>query len=262
MGVHGRGPRPSGRASDGQHFLRSASLATELIEQIGVSHRDLVVEIGAGTGSLTVPLVQRAGRVIAVEIDPACAAYLHERFADERRIDIVEGSALRTPFPAEPFRVVGNLPFGSGSRILRRLLDAPGTPLHRVDVLLQYEAARKRAQVAPSTLATLRWQPWWTFGVTRHLSRHAFVPPPSVDAGLLTIERRSPALLRSRDRAAYVALLTRTFARRGPMSRAVGMRPNAWRAFVQDRGRAPDAGAASLSVFDWVALFERIRRRR
>jgi 23S rRNA (adenine-N6)-dimethyltransferase len=260
--VHGRGPRPSGRATDGQHFLRSARLASELIEQIGVTSRDLVVEIGAGAGALTDPIIRRARHVVAIDIDAACVAFLRQRYAEDPRIDIVHGNALRTPLPNEPFRVIGNLPFGSGTRILRRLLDDPRTPLRRVDVLLQFEAARKRAQPAPSTLATLRWSPWWTFNVARHVSRHAFEPPPSVDAGLLTIERRQPALLRARDRAGYLRLIAGGFAHVDrPIRDAVGPRMRDWSAFAEERGISNDATAAALDAFDWAALFDRVRRR-
>jgi 23S rRNA (adenine-N6)-dimethyltransferase len=261
VGAHGRAPRPSGRASDGQHFLRSAALAAELIEQIGVSKHDLIVEIGAGTGRITRPLLDRAGHVVAIEIDPTCVSFLRERFDGDGRVDIVEGNALAAPLPSQPFRVVANLPFGSGTRILRRLLDDPGTSLQRADVLIQYEAARKRAQVAPSTLANLRWGPWWTFGLTRRLSRNAFTPPPSVDAGLLAIERRTPSLLQWADRAAYLRLVSRAFARGGPVARTVPMRRDSWRAFARERGIAVDAIPTALDVFDWVALFRETHAR-
>lgn len=263
MAAQGRAPRPSGRASDGQHFLRSATLASELVAHAGVSGHDLVVEFGAGTGSLTRPLLERAGRVIAVELDLALAAFLRDDLGGDRRLTVVCGNALQVPLPREAFRVVGNLPFGSGTRILRRILDSPGSPLTRVDVLIQHEAARKRAQVAPSTLATLRWSPWWDFRLVRMVRRDAFVPPPSVDAGLLVIERRADPLLSERHRTPYRHLVANGFAHRGtPLARALGVPRRTWSTFAHERGVPQDARAAELDVYDWVALFERIGRRR
>jgi 23S rRNA (adenine-N6)-dimethyltransferase len=228
-----------------------------------VSDHDLVVEFGAGTGSLTRPLLHRARRVIAIELDPALASFLRHDLGGDPRLTVVCGNALRVPLPRDPFRVVGNLPFGSGTRILQRLLDDPRSGLARVDVLIQYEAARKRAQAAPSTLATLRWSPWWDLRLVRMVRRTAFVPPPSVDAGLLAIERRAEPLVSDRDRGAYRRLVADGFAHAAtPLARALGMPRRTWAAFAHERGVPNDARAAELDVFDWVALFERIGRRR
>ena len=222
-----------------------------------------MVEFGAGTGRLSRPLLRRADRVIAIELDPALAAFLRDDLGGDPRLTVVCGNALKVPLPREPFRVVGNLPFGSGTRILQRILDDPGSALTRVDVLIQHEAARKRTQVAPSTLATLRWSPWWDLRLVRLVRREAFVPPPSVDAGLLVIERRADPLLSERHRMSYRRLVADGFAHAAtPLARALGVPRRTWTAFAHERGVPHDARAAELDVFDWVALFERIGRRR
>ena len=238
-------------------------LASELVAQAGVADRDLVVELGAGTGSLTRPLLRRARAVVAVELDPVCALYLQRELGADPRLSVRCANALRVPLPNGAFRVVGNLPFGSGTRILQRILDDPASPLTRVDVLIQHEAARKRAQAAPSTLATLRWSPWWEFSLARVVRRDAFVPPPTVDAGLLVVRRRTDALLPARDRSAYRRLVARGFARGGsPLNEALALSHRTWSAFVRERGLSMAARAAELDVFDWVALYGRIGARR
>jgi 23S rRNA (adenine-N6)-dimethyltransferase len=178
-----RAPRPSGRQPDGQHFLRSPRLATELVEQAGVSARDLVVEIGAGSGRLTRPMAERAGRLIAVERDPMWADRLRSSFSNDAHVAIVRANALHVPLPREPFRVFGNLPFAFGSRLVARFLDDVGSPLRRLDALLQYEMARKRAQIHPNTLVSLGWLPWWEFRLVRHVPRTAFEPLPASTPG-------------------------------------------------------------------------------
>ncbi len=228
-----------------------------------MSDHDLVLELGAGTGSLTGPLLRRARRVIAVELDPACASFLERELGADPRLTVRCANALRVPLPNQPFRVVGNLPFGSGTRILQRILDDPGSPLTGLDVLIQHEAARKRAQAAPSTLATLRWSPWWDFRLARVVRRDAFVPPPRVDAGFLVVRRRVEALLPERDRTAYRRLVARGFARAGsPLGDALAMSRRTWSAFAWERGLSTGARAAELDVFDWVALYGRIGSRR
>ena len=117
--------------------------------------------------------------------------------------------------------------------------------------------------MAPSTLATLRWSPWWDLRLVRIVRRDAFVPPPSVDAGLLVIERRAEPLLSERHRMPYRQLVANGFAHAAtPLARALGVPRRTWTAFAYERGLPNDARAAELDVFDWVALFERIGRRR
>jgi 23S rRNA (adenine-N6)-dimethyltransferase len=260
VGAQRRAPRPSGSRADGQHLLRSAVLADELVEQAGIEHDDLVVEIGAGSGVLTRPLVRRARRVIAVERDPIFADHLRAAFAPWSNVEVVAANALDVPLPDEPFRVFGNLPFSFGTRILRRLLDDASSTLVRVDALVQLEMARKRASVAPGTLVSLGWLPWWEFGVARRVPRSAFRPVPSVDAAVLVIGRREPALLPPDRRGAFVRLVARAFATPSrPVRRSVFDRDaGSWIRFADGRGLAHGARPTDLDVFDWVAAFDRL----
>lgn len=149
MAAQRRGPGSSGRPSDGQHFLRSARLAAELVDHSGVGSDDLVIEIGGGAGRLTAPLAARAGRVLVVERDRALVDLLRDRTANMPNVEVVEANALHAALPQEPFRVFGNLPFSFGTRILRRLLDEPASDLQRLDALLV--ATISRGFAAPTT---------------------------------------------------------------------------------------------------------------
>ena len=113
------------RAGTGQHFL-VPRLAADLVRNSGVTRGDLVVEIGAGTGALTCELASRAGRVIAVEIDPVLIARLRKRFARDRPVRIVGCDARDFRFPVEPFRVVANVPFAHTTDLLLKALRRSG----------------------------------------------------------------------------------------------------------------------------------------
>jgi 23S rRNA (adenine-N6)-dimethyltransferase len=264
VAAHPRAPRPNGSRSDGQHFLQSAVVADELVRQANVRSDELVVEIGAGSGALTRPLADRAGRVIAVERDPVLARHLRSRSHVGSKVEVVQANALHVDLPDEPFRVFGNLPFSFGTRILRRLLDDVGSPLLRVDALVQLEMARKRAAISPSTLVSLGWLPWWEFAVVRRIPRSAFRPVPSVDAAMLSITRRTPQLLATEDRPAFVRLLARAFGSSDrPVRRTLfGSNEGVWRGSATRRGLARDATPPELDVFDWVAVFRSITGRR
>lgn len=265
MGAQGRRSRSSEPRPSGQHFLQSRSLARELVVQAGISSDDLVVEIGAGTGRITEALALSARRVVAVELDPSFVRVLRRRFPAPSDVEVVEGDILHVPLPRAPFRAFGNVPFGLTTALLRRLLDDPDSALQRVDLIVQYGAARKRGSVWPSTLLSLGWLPWWEFALTRHLSASAFEPVPPVDAALLSVTRRSPPLLTPEQRPQYVSLVRAAFRRAQlPVSRSIRHRvpERAWRRLVHDRGIALRSNAMELDVFDWVALFKLSRTTR
>ena len=211
-----RSSRDARRRAYSQNFLASSALAAQIVREANVRRTDLVLELGGGTGVLTAALARRARTVRAIELDPVWAARLRERFGGWSNVEVVEGDALRVPFPSEPFRVVANVPFAATTAMLRRLLDDPRTPLTRADLLLQWEVARKRAG-QPRTALSAAWSPWWRFGLGRRIPRTAFRPRPAVDAGVLVVERRGRPLLpleAHEQFAAFVqALFTGTLAR-------------------------------------------------
>jgi 23S rRNA (adenine-N6)-dimethyltransferase len=253
--VAARGRGAHARPGSGRHFLRSARLAAEIVATAGVGPGDLVVEIGAGFGRLTAPLARTGARVVAVELDPGLAAALRRRFG-RGPLTVVEADVLMLPAPLEPHRVVGNIPFGITTPILHRLLDDPGSPLQRADLIVQDGFARKRLSSRPSTLLALRWLPWWWLHAERHLPAACFDPPPAVDAALLTIRRRPQALLAAADAAGYRALLETAFTGNSrPVRRATPVAPLTWKRFARDRGLQLDARPRELDVWDWVALF-------
>lgn len=259
MSARSRSPRAGGTQPDGQHFLRSRLIAAELVRDAGVRPADHVVEIGAGTGRLTQPLAERATRVTAVELDPVLVDRLRRGFAGKPHVQILHGDIMRTPTPTEPWRAFGNIPFGLTTPILRRLLDDPSGDLERADLVVQFEAARKRSAVHPGTLLSLRWRPWWELTLVRRIPRLGFDPPPAVDAGLLAITRRRPALLEPEDRAAYVALLRRAFDHGSwPIRRSLRgvVPPMSWKRLARERGFHVEVRPAEIDVWDWVAVFE------
>lgn len=236
-----RARRP--RRARSQHFLRTRGLAAELVRAAGVCADDLVLDLGAGTGRLTAELACAARRVVAVELDPALAAGLRGRWTG---VDVLETDAATVRLPSEPFRIVANLPFDRTTAILRHLLDDPRVPLLRADLIVEWAVAVKRAVPWPSTVNGVVWGAWYTSAVVRRLSRIAFDPPPTVDAGVLVFERRSVPLVPIRDGRAYRRFVAAGF-RHG--LRAV-VRPRLLR-----RHRAGSSSPRDLDAHDWAALY-------
>ena len=197
MSADKRTQRDERRRSLGQNFLRPER-ADQLVESAGFTAGDLVVEIGAGRGALTYALARRGVQVVALEKDPHWADSLRremERRGVDGAVRVVRCDALDYRLPRRPYRVIGSLPFGATTAILRHLLDDPDSFLVRADLIVQWEVARKRALMPPSTLLSTTWAPWWSFEVVRRIPAAAFRPVPSIDAAVLRVTRRDPALL-------------------------------------------------------------------
>jgi 23S rRNA (adenine-N6)-dimethyltransferase len=188
--------RSSRRRRLNQNLLTDRRLAAELA---GVtSPGDLVVELGAGSGALTIPIARRARKVIAVEINSRMAERLTARAAAEGLLDhieIVVADLLDVRLPSEPYRVAANPPFASTTAMLRRLLDDPDRGPERADLIVQWGVACKRTSSPPTSVQSLTWAPWWLFDIQRRIPRRSFRPMPSVDAAWLTITKRTPPVL-------------------------------------------------------------------
>jgi 23S rRNA (adenine-N6)-dimethyltransferase len=208
--VDKRTRRDERRRSLGQNFLRP-DLADQLVADAAFSAGDHVVEIGAGRGALTHALARQGVHVVALEKDPHWATSLRRDLVGRGGHDVrvVCCDVLDYRLPRRPFRVVGSLPFGTTTAILRHLLDDPDSALVRADLIVQWEVARKRAHMPPSTLLSTTWAPWWSFDVSRRIPASAFRPVPSVDAAVLRVTRRDPAILPSHMAGPYASFVRR-----------------------------------------------------
>jgi len=145
-------PYPSKRL--GQHFLRDQRTIHRIIEALNPKADETIIEIGPGTGALTSALVERAGRVVAVEFDNKLAPLLLERFAEAANFKLVLADALTTDFcgeirPAASARLVANLPYNISTAILQRLI-AQRACIEEMVVMLQREVV-ERVLAPPGT---------------------------------------------------------------------------------------------------------------
>jgi len=145
-------PYPSKRL--GQHFLRDQRTIHRIIEALNPKADETIIEIGPGTGALTSALVERAGRVVAVEFDNKLAPLLLERFAEAANFKLVLADALTTDFcgeirPAASARLVANLPYNISTAILQRLI-AQRDCIEEMVVMLQREVV-ERVLAPPGT---------------------------------------------------------------------------------------------------------------
>lgn len=171
------------RAWWGNHELTDP-WAYRLVRGAGVRPGDLVLDVGAGHGGITAHLIDVGARVVAVELHPARARRLRQRFGSS--IVVVEADAADLRLPRQAFKVVANPPFGITTALFRRLLGR-GSRLRSADMVVPvYVAARWASGRAPGAD---RWTASYCAQVAARLPTGAFRPPAPMATAVLRIEQ-------------------------------------------------------------------------
>jgi 16S rRNA (adenine1518-N6/adenine1519-N6)-dimethyltransferase len=185
----------------GQHFLADSAILRRIAEAACPAPVPLVVEAGPGKGALTAPLLERAGKVVAIEVDPVLVYYLRQRFKEpieSGRLILVEGDILKTDLAAWGNCVIaGNVPYYISSPILERVFAARGS-WQRAVLLVQAEVA-ERLTASPGNrdygYLSVFTQVQARVQRLLEVPRGAFRPPPRVHSALVQLEPRNPEVL-------------------------------------------------------------------
>jgi 23S rRNA (adenine-N6)-dimethyltransferase len=178
---------PASRSS-GVHFLSAHAVIRQLIRSSGVGPGDLVIDFGAGPGTLTAPLALTGARVLAIERDAAFVSKLNRRFADQPLVKVVHADLRTVPLPSRDFNVVASIPYALSTVLLRRLLSRPRRALARADLVVEWGFARR--VVAAQSKETATWAQKYEMRVERRIAANCFRPAPRVDSAHLVIRRR------------------------------------------------------------------------
>jgi 16S rRNA (adenine1518-N6/adenine1519-N6)-dimethyltransferase len=215
------------KKSLGQNFLVDPVILDRLVEAADLSSSDLVLEIGAGTGTLTKRLVQRAGHVIAVEIDQQMIPILQETLTDFENLTLVQGDILKLD-PTEllseasispsisngPYKVVANLPYYITSAVLRHLLEASRKP-EWIVVTVQREVA-ERIIAEPGEMSTLSVSVQF-YGDPKILFRikpGSFYPSPNVESAVVRIDLHAEPPLPDKKTGLFFRMVRAGFSQR------------------------------------------------
>jgi 16S rRNA (adenine1518-N6/adenine1519-N6)-dimethyltransferase len=191
----GAEPYPSKRL--GQHFLRDQRTIQRIIDALDPHANETIIEIGPGTGALTSTLVERAGRVIAIEFDNKLTPLLTERFSDFPNFKLVMADALTTDFcaeilPARSARLVANLPYNISTAILQRLITQRAC-LEEMVLMLQREVV-ERVLAPPGTTdrgyISVLVEAYCETEKLFDVAPGAFRPPPKVWSSVIRLKFR------------------------------------------------------------------------
>jgi len=201
----------------GQHFLIDEKILDRMVRYGEVTRKDVVLDVGAGRGELTARLAERAGKVIAVELDQELAEEARRRLKDYDNVELLVGDILKLK-PTGFNKVVSNPPYNISTRLLEWLI---GEDVERIVLTLQREFASKLVAKPGSTkylyisfLSNLLYES----SVVEFIPRNLFRPMPKVDSAIVLMRRREGVRKLDEDVKRFVKFL---FTRRRQMLRRV-----------------------------------------
>jgi 16S rRNA (adenine1518-N6/adenine1519-N6)-dimethyltransferase len=240
----------------GQHFLADPNIVERIVLEADVTDGDRVLEVGPGTGTLTIALAAAGASVVAYEVDPTLRALLHDVVAGlDVSLHFRDAMALdwSGEFGSGEWKMVANLPYNVGTPLL---LDAVrgATGITRFVVMVQREVAQRLAAEpgskqygVPSVVVQLYTRPRLAFRVPPTV----FMPPPDVESAVVVLDRRAHhPLAETAARLATEAFGQRRKMLRGSLSELIDAE-NFAAAEI-----SPSARPEELSAADFLRLAE------
>ncbi len=176
----------------GQNYLVDENVLFKIVESAKLSKKDTILEIGAGIGTLTIPLAEKAGKIIAVEQDRKVSSILIKRLKELHitNVEVITGDATKIQFPKFN-KVVSNLPYKISSPITFKILE------HDFELaILMYQlefAQRMVAEPGDKNYSRLSVMMYFYANANKlfNVSKNVFLPQPKVSSAVIKLTPKS-----------------------------------------------------------------------
>lgn len=182
----------------GQNFLIDQNVVDGIIEKAEVNKDDLIIEIGPGLGNLTSPLLENAGKVICIELDPKMVSILTDRFSLYSNFELINDDVLKVDLNKiieensnfKSAKVVANLPYYITTPIIMKLLEDK-LNLESITVMVQKEVAERLADRPGGKevgAITYSINYYTDPEIIISVPRDSFIPAPNVDSAVIKLD--------------------------------------------------------------------------
>lgn len=255
------------KKSLGQNFMHDPNALEKILASAEPQATDTVVEVGAGSGSLTKRLADAANQVFAIEVDQRLEPLLEERFNDAANVYLVFNDILKTDIATlvggGDYIVVANAPYYISSAILWHFLESSAPP-RRMVLTMQYEVA-ERIVGAPGAMNLLSIAVQF-YGTPRILGKFGpavFWPRPNIDSAIVRIDTHEAPPVQVPSSALFFRVLRAGFSmKRKQLKNALAGGLPIKAKLARDLLRAADIDprrrAETLSLAEWARLTQSV----
>lgn len=208
----------------GQNFLIDSNIVSKIIKLSEITEKDCVVEIGPGIGTMTQHLAEKAGQVIAVEIDKNLIPILNETLGEYDNVTIINDDILKVDIRqmaeekngGRPIKIVANLPYYITTPIIMGLFES-NVPLSSITIMVQKEVA-ERMQVGPGTkdygALSLAVQYYARPEIVLNVPSTCFMPRPGVGSAVIRLQKYETPPVNVKDEKKMFSIIRAAFNQR------------------------------------------------
>lgn len=211
----------------GQNFLINDDVINKIINSSNVNERDLIIEIGPGLGTLTQKLLEKAQKVIAIELDKRMITILEERFALYNNFEIINEDVLKVnlqdlikkekeKYNFENVKIVANLPYYITTPIIMKLLEDK-LEIESITVMVQKEVAKRLTAIPGEKLAgaiTYSVNYYCVAEEMVEVPKESFIPEPEVESEVIKLKLRKNPPIDVKDEKMFFKLIKISFMQR------------------------------------------------
>lgn len=209
----------------GQNFLVDDNIINNIVESANLNKNSLVIEIGPGLGTLTAKLLEKAGKVIAVELDERMIKILNDRFNLYDNFTLINDDILKVDLKCiidnnlkeySEVKIVANLPYYITTPIIMKLLEER-LNINSIIVMIQKEVADRITAVPGDKLSgaiTYSVNYYAEAEQVEFVSKNSFIPAPEVDSEVIKLKIRKEPEVLVEDERLFFKLIKASFMQR------------------------------------------------
>ena len=216
----------SANKSLGQNFLINDEVVTTIVEKAEISKEDLVIEIGPGLGTLTKELLEKAGKVIAIELDKRMIEILTDRFNLYNNFELINEDVLKVDLKSlieenvkdniKTVKIVANLPYYITTPIIMKLLEEK-LKIESITVMVQKEVADRLIEVPGGKNSGAITYSVYYYAESEEILKvlpDSFIPAPAVESKVIKLDIRKEDLIKVEDEKLMFKIIKYSFMQR------------------------------------------------
>lgn len=257
----------------GQNFLIDGNIIDRIIERADIKERDGIIEIGPGIGTLTQKLCEKAGRVVAIELDDNLLPILEETLGAYNNVEVIHGDVLKVDLKQiieeklalEKVKVVANLPYYITTPIIMKLLEE-NLSIDKIVVMVQKEVAF-RMKAAPGSkdygALSVAVQYYSKPEIIVDVPKNVFMPRPNVDSAVIMLDVYKEPVIKVKDEKMFFNVVKAAFGKRrktllNALSSSIDLKKERIEEILKECGVDPMRRGETLTIREFALVADEI----